>query len=240
MNASESLAQSDGSGRGGEAQPFKSGQVYRIRGWRLLFFWPACLFVRLWHATLRLRIDSREEAWLRSTEIPKLLIGWHNRSFIFSEILRRFHDPRKIHVLVSPSRMAAWEADFFSTLGIQSIRGSSSRRSINATRELLAIRKSGQDIGISPDGPSGPLYDFKRGAVFLARVTDAPMALISANFRMAWRLNSWDRHFFPFPFSRVDVRIGRLPPYSQLDCENEEEAAIKMKAALMDITVDTR
>ncbi len=239
MSGSETLAQADGSGQVGEARPFTSGHVYRIRGWRLLLFWPACLFVRLWHATLRLRIDPQEEAWLRDTEVPKLLIGWHNRSFMFSEIFRRFHDPQKIHLLVSPSRMAAWEADFFSTVGIRSIRGSSSRRSITATRELLAIRKSGQDIGISPDGPSGPLYDFKRGAVFLARVSDAPMALISANFRLALRLNSWDRHFFPIPFSRVDVRIARLPPYSQLDCGNEKEAAKKMKAALMDITADT-
>ena len=219
-------------------QPFKSGHVYRIAGWRSLLFWPMCWAVRIWHATLRMRIDPEEEEWLRITEVPKLLIGWHNRSFIFSEIFRRFHDPRKIHLLVSPSRMAAWEADFFAILGIQSIRGSSSRRSIAATRELLAIQKSGQDIGISPDGPSGPLYEFKRGAVFLARVTDSPMVFISANYRCAWRLNSWDRHFFPLPFSVVEVRINRLPKYSQLGCSDEHEAAAMMRAALMDITED--
>ncbi len=224
---------------GNVPQPFKSGHVFRIKGWRLLVFWPLCLVVRLLHATLRMRIDPQEEAWLRNTEVPKLLIGWHNRSFIFSEIFRRFHNPRKIHLLVSPSRLAAWEADFFATIGIRSIRGSSSRRSITATRELLAIHKSGQDIGISPDGPSGPLYDFKRGTVFLARVSDAPMALISANFHFAWRINSWDKHYFPFPFSRLDVRIQRLPPYSQLNCKDEQEAAAKISAALMEITEDT-
>jgi hypothetical protein len=94
--------------------------------------------------------------------------------------------------------------------GIEARRGSSSRRSLSAARELVAALRDGLDVGITPDGPLGPCYDFKPGALMVARAGDAPVVLISGAFDRAWRLKSWDRFFVPLPFSRVRMRCERV------------------------------
>jgi len=88
------------------------------------------------------------------------------------------------------------------------VRGSSSWRGAQALREALAILQAG-DLGITPDGPRGPCYDFKPGAALLARKANCPVALLALNFDRALRLNSWDGFLFPLPFSKVEL-IGRV------------------------------
>ncbi len=66
--------------------------------------------------------------------------------------------------------------------------------------------RAGHDIGITPDGPRGPIYELKPGAVIVPRRTGAPLLLVGAEFSSAWRLKSWDRFYVPRPFSRVRMR----------------------------------
>jgi lysophospholipid acyltransferase (LPLAT)-like uncharacterized protein len=192
---------------GQRPNPFLCGTVYEVKGWRKwLLLWPASLLLRLYYATLRVRIDPADEKALREISRPLVGITWHNRSFVFPMIARRFRIPSKTFCLISPSKAAAWEDGIFHFLGIPSSRGSSSRRSIAAVRELLHENSRGNDIFIAPDGPVGPRYEFKRGAAFTARVTKSPMLLIGAECNAAWRPHTWDRHFLPLPFSKVRLR----------------------------------
>jgi hypothetical protein len=86
------------------------------------------------------------------------------------------------------------------------VRGSSSRLGREAANALVETLRLGHDIGVTPDGPRGPCYDVKPGAVIVARRTRAPMLLIGGEFSSAWRLRSWDGFFLPKPFSRVRMR----------------------------------
>lgn len=218
---------------------FTNGRVYRITGWRyFLLFLPAAIGVRLYYHTLRLKVRAGEEAALRDAEEPCLVITWHNRSLMASHWLGTFRRASRLTCLISPSRMAAWEAAFFEWLGFRTVRGSSTRRSIQATRELLRANRQGQDIGLSPDGPSGPLYSCARGAIMMARCSGSPMLLTMANARVAWRPKTWDRHLIPLPFSRVEVRARRFPPISEMNFENDEEAAGWLRAQLLELTED--
>ena len=225
-------------GRAARRKPMLSGWVFRLSGWRRLVFWPLYGLIRVYLHTLRFAISDEEERRLGSDGEAMLVIGWHNRSLVYTEILRRFRRPNRICCLISPSRWAAWEDALFEAMHFRCIRGSSSRRSIAATRELLANHRDGMDIGITPDGPSGPLYEFKRGALFMARKTDAPILLFSAGSKRAWRLGSWDRHFLPHPFATVRVRCSLLPRYSDLDCRTEAQLATRLQTELMAITED--
>ena len=112
----------------------------------------------------------------------------------------------------------------FHLLGIPSARGSSSRRSIQAMRELIHENKKGNDIYISPDGPTGPVYVFKRGAAAAARMTKAPILLMGVESRSAYRANSWDHHFFPLPFSKVMVRAIVLENANVFDGQRDDDA----------------
>ena len=86
------------------------------------------------------------------------------------------------------------------------MRGSSSRLGREAATALVEVLRSGDDVGITPDGPRGPCYEVKPGAIIVTRRTRAPMLLVGGEFSSAWRLGSWDRFYVPVPFSRVRMR----------------------------------
>jgi lysophospholipid acyltransferase (LPLAT)-like uncharacterized protein len=138
---------------------------------------------------------------------PVAFILWHNRLFLASEIHRRYRRHRPMYALVSASRDGALFTAFLSMVGgLRAVRGSSSNFGREAASRLIDVMKAGHDIGITPDGPRGPCYDFKAGSVIVPRRTGAPLLLVGGEFESAWRLKSWDRFYLPKPFSRVRLR----------------------------------
>lgn len=187
-------------------------EVHELTGWRKAAFHPVAWFLRLYFLTFRIRLDETSRSALKASRSPRLIIVWHNRSLPMPEVFRRCFEPRRIACLISPSRMAAWEAAFFRLFGLRVVRGSTTRRSIQAAREMLKELKSGNDVGISPDGPSGPLYSFRPGAVAIARKAAVPLLIAIPNCRAARRLKTWDRHMVPFPFARIDLAVRAIDP----------------------------
>ncbi len=84
-------------------------------------------------------------------------------------------------------------------MGIDSVRGSSSRRAIAALIGLKRELRKGHDVCLTPDGPRGPRYVLHAGAVKLAQSTGAPIMPMHATFSDAWRFSSWDRMVIPKP-----------------------------------------
>lgn len=193
--------------------------------------------MRLYLRSLRLHLDPASRAALEASTSPRVIVVWHNRSLVIPEVFHRLLDPQKIHCLVSPSRVAAWEVDFFAQFRLRCIRGSSSRRSIQAAIEMLRALRRGEDVGISPDGPSGPLYSFKPGALTIARQARVPLLLLIPNARAAVRARTWDRHLIPLPFSRLEVR-AHLIPASTIATLEETTAAETLRALCLELTAD--
>lgn len=153
---------------------------------------------------------------------PIAMVLWHNRLFLSAEIVRRYRKGRPAYALVSASRDGAWLAAFFSIAGMRTVRGSSSRLGREAAMALVGVLRSGQDIGVTPDGPRGPCYDLKPGALIVARRTQTPLLLIGAEFHSAWRVKSWDRFYLPKPFSRVTMRGVIVPAAALAERDNAE------------------
>ncbi len=178
--------------------------VYELAGWRRLVLWPLGLLVRLWARSLRIEIDDDDLRRITKNDEPLAIVLWHNRLFLAPEIVRRYRR-RQVYALVSASRDGAWLAAFFSYIGLKSVRGSSTHQGREAARALIEKLRAGHDLGITPDGPRGPKYDFKAGAFIVTRRAAAPVLLIGGTFSSAWRLKSWDGFYLPRPFSRVQM-----------------------------------
>jgi len=58
------------------------------------------------------------------------------------------------------------------------------------------------------DGPRGPKYVAKPGAVLLSKTSGFPVATFYVAVADAWILNTWDQLIIPRPFSKVLVRFG--------------------------------
>ncbi|MEO6876650.1 MAG: lysophospholipid acyltransferase family protein [Opitutaceae bacterium] len=186
--------------------------------------------------TLRFEISPESVRAFSKCDEPVAFVLWHNRLFLATEIHRRYRSHRKLYALISASKDGAWLAEFFTMVGgLSSTRGSSSRLGREAANALVEVQRAGHDIGITPDGPRGPCYDFKSGAVIVPRRTGAPLILVGGVFTAAWRFKSWDRFYLPLPFSRVQM-TGEVVENSEL--ADRDAAVRRIQARLLTLNPD--
>ena len=125
-------------------------------------------------------------------------------------------------------------------IGHDAIRGSTTRRSVAAIRELIRAKKEYVRIGITPDGPRGPPRRIQQGAIYLASKTGLPILITGIGLANSWTFNSWDRFKLPKPFSRILLHLGKLveiPP--DLNREEIEEWRQKIERAMRELSDDT-
>lgn len=209
--------------------------IHGLRGWRLLALRPLGLLMRLWGRSLHMQASPEALKHLRMIDEPVALTLWHNRLFMAAEIFRRYRGGRPAYALVSPSKDGAWLEAYFSLVGISTVRGSSHKLGREAVSALVEVMRAGNDIGITPDGPRGPIYEFKPGGLIVCRRTHAPLLLLGCVFESSWQLPSWDRFHLPHPFSRVRV-YGHLVPSSAL--ADREAGAQALQARLLGMNPD--
>ena len=206
-----------------------------VHGWRRFVLRLLSLLVRAWGRTLRFEADAATLARLTKSDEPAAIVLWHNRLFLSAEIFRRYRTRRRVYGLVSASRDGAWLAAFYRMIGIHPVRGSTSTLGREAAHMLIAKIREGHDVGITPDGPRGPIYTLEAGVLIVTRRTGAPMILLGAEFNRARRLRSWDRFYVPWPFTRIKMRCTVLPPRNG---QGEKPAAEEVRAALLAINPD--
>jgi len=207
-----------------------------ITGWRRVVLWPFGLVMKLWGMSLRFEESAEDLRNFRKNDEPLSMVIWHNRLFLSAEIFRRYRRPRPMYALVSPSQDGAWLSAFFALIGLRTVRGSSNNLGREAASALVNVLNSGRDVGITPDGPRGPIYQFKPGALIVARRTKTPLLLIGADFESAWRFNkAWDRFYLPKPFSKVRMRC-ELITAAQLS--DRAPAATMLQTRLLELNPD--
>ena len=112
-------------------------------------------------------------------------------------------------ILISLSFDGELVARTIERLGFLTARGSSTRHGGSGLMTLAKAVEQGHPPVFTADGPRGPLYKAKPGAVKLAQFTGCAIASVYAHPQKAWLLRSWDRLIIPKPFSRVAVSWGR-------------------------------
>lgn len=159
---------------------------------------------------------------------------WHNRIFSGTYFFR----DRKIVVITSQSFDGEYIARFIMRLGYGAIRGSSTRGGIGALVEMIRLMKQGLPMAFSVDGPKGPKYEAKPGAVLLAKKTGNPLIPFVVETSKFWTINSWDNLQIPKPFSRAKVFFTE-PIYVPKDAdENEIENKLAQLQSQLDEAVE--
>jgi lysophospholipid acyltransferase (LPLAT)-like uncharacterized protein len=95
-------------------------------------------------------------------------------------------------------------------LGYGTARGSSSRGGRRALVEMIRELRNNKDIGFTIDGPRGPRYVAKPGAVWIAAKTGDGIFPFHLSPEKSWVFDSWDHFHIPKPFTRVLILMG--PP----------------------------
>lgn len=162
------------------------------------------LLIRVLGCTWRIDFDESAVAALRTRHPVVIYAFWHGRLLPLSYT----HRGRSVHVLASEHRDGELMGQTIRFLGFGHVRGSSTRRGSRAIRELAEKVRAGFDLGLTVDGPKGPLFEVKPGAIELAKLTGVPVVPITTSSARHWEFSSWDRFQLPKPFTRVRVRHG--------------------------------
>ena len=183
------------------------------------------LLMRLWCRTLRFRFtDPANVMRVPDPEKPLLWAFWHNRLFIMGYLFRRFFPGRRGAALASPSKDGEIISALLERFGIESVRGSSSRRGAAALIEMKRVLQRGSVMAITPDGPRGPVYHVNPGVVKLAQISGGGILPVQVEFSRYWQLKSWDGFRLPKPFSTVHVTFHPVHRVAETDSEAGFEA----------------
>jgi lysophospholipid acyltransferase (LPLAT)-like uncharacterized protein len=180
---------------------------------------------RIWLATLRVRV-VRHPALDGVHDRPWVLAFWHGTQWPLLAWRRR----RRTVVLVSLSRDGAMQARALAIQGLRVVRGSSSRGGARGLSALVrAMKRDGADAAFAVDGPRGPHGTVKAGAIVAARLSGAVLVPMAGVVRRGIVLRrAWDRFAIAWPFTRVDVVLGRpVDPFSATDARREVERALE-------------
>jgi lysophospholipid acyltransferase (LPLAT)-like uncharacterized protein len=131
---------------------------------------------------------------------------------------------RGIVVMSSVSRDADYTSRVVKRFGYGTARGSSTRGGGRALAQMAQCLENGIEVGLTIDGPRGPAYQAKPGAVTLARHTSQAILPFHIALRRHIGLPSWDRLQLPLPFSRALMQIAK-PVYVPRDANGERIAA---------------
>lgn len=158
---------------------------------------------------------------------------WHQHHVLCSCLMRRWiRRGFRACFLISSSVDGEVPDRIARSWGAEVIRGSSNQTGALVLRDMQQLMKRGVSVVTTADGPNGPKYEFKVGAVLMARIGGAPMVPLACAADRAWTLNRWDDFMIPKPFARVVYAIGEpimVPPDSPV---NElEEFRVRMEDA---------
>ena len=188
---------------------FKQRLVIRFAG--LALYW----LIRAISATLKFEVAGWEHHTDRE---PLVYCFWHNRIPIATYFWRH----RGIVVMSSRSFDSEYIARFIQRFGYGAAKGSSTRGALAGLIQMIRAVRSGKSAAITVDGPRGPIYEAKPGALLLAKKSGAAILPFSISIDRCWRLPSWDRIEIPKPFARVFVVIGERIYVKDADDEAEQ------------------
>jgi lysophospholipid acyltransferase (LPLAT)-like uncharacterized protein len=209
----------------------KSWQHIRRRWFPYIFAYSAKMAIRLLIKTCRVKIHGLDTFVKTAETSPCILMLWHSRLVLVSEILN-FHAPQFIYTaFISKSR----DGDPLAHLATsypsgRALRVPHNARHLALTQLINSIKNKGEIIIITPDGPRGPKNVIKPGAVLAARETKANVFPFSWNAKRFWQLKTWDQMKIPKPFTSIDVYFGI--PFKTRDGENFDNDVSLLKQAL--------
>ena len=172
-----------------------------------LFIIPFLIRVIMGLITLTCRVRwVNKDAYQQAMQSDQafILSMWHNSCTIAAWVMKG----SRITVMVSDSKDGEYVSRLAGYFGINTIRGSSSSGSEKAIRSALRLLAQKKPIAITPDGPRGPIYKMKSGALWFAASSKSPIIPLHIESSRQWVFNSWDKHCFPKPFSTIYVGVG--------------------------------
>lgn len=170
-------------------------------------------------------------------------VFWHQHLLVCARFLSDGSVPGlKPGFMISPSVDGEAPSMLARLYGAHVVRGSGSYTGIRAVRGVhQAIAKELISPAITPDGPRGPRFVLKPGAIFAAQISRKPVVPIAYAAKPARLLKTWDKFVVPFPFAKLRIAIGEpyFPPHKMSD-EQMQAAQRELEQRLLRVFEEAR
>lgn len=133
---------------------------------------------------------------------PAVVMFWHNKMM---PVWKYFSTIENAVGIVSKSKDGGYIANLLESWRYGVIRGSSSDDP-KIVMGKMTEAAGNSIILITPDGPKGPIYKLKAGAVVAAARAGVHLQYLNVEIsRKKVFTKSWDRFEFPYPFSKIRI-----------------------------------
>ena len=146
--------------------------------WRIVAAVGVFLVKLFWRTCRVVRVMGDEHTARALAKAPSLIpVYWHQHQlFCAKYLLEQQSRGLKLGFLISPSVDGDIGVMVVSRFGGHSIRGSTTHTGARALRDYYeALVKQGVSPSITPDGPKGPRFVFKPGAILLSQMSQRPI-----------------------------------------------------------------
>lgn len=162
----------------------------------------------------------------RRNRKPAVYAFWHNHQVFLSYA----HRNESVNIIVSRSKDGEYIAQVMKRMGLNAVRGSTSKGGNQALMEMISLLDNKQQVGFTPDGPRGPAHTVQGGVVMAAQATGAPIIPTAYITRRKIVFNSWDKFVLPLPFSTTIVAHGE--PFTIGKEESLDDAKERVRDAI--------
>lgn len=204
----------------------------------------AVALFRIIDSTLDLRIFGHEHvADVLRRKRPFLVVVWHGRGLLPIFFFQGY--PLVVYSSQSRTGRVPTLARYVRKLTLASLRHlgyqvldasifHSESRGVVRFLQYLARGSGGL---IAADGPEGPIFRAKPGAVYVGKKTGIDLLPVAAAIRDAIALDSWDRFELPRPFTRGVIAIGeQIEVAEAVDDAELERLSQRLERVLNDLT----
>ena len=209
---------------------YQTGSSRRLTFGRRLIYRIAVsisfLYLELIWRTARIQVIGENHLETLAKQGKKVIpVCWHQHLLLCSRYWVERRIPSLIPAfLISPSVDGEGPSMLANIYGAKVIRGSSTHTGTRAIRQLCsAIRKEQLSPLITPDGPRGPRFNFKPGALMVAQLSQAPIIPIAFAAHPAKIMSTWDKFVLVPPCARIVVFIGEPIEVPQKTDESQRE-----------------
>jgi lysophospholipid acyltransferase (LPLAT)-like uncharacterized protein len=169
--------------------------------------WTVWAVIRVLGPTIRFEVLGGQRAGrdYRPDLPPNVYAFWHRCIISGAWYFRN----RNAVLMNTTNFDGQWTRRVIERLGYITAQGSSTRGGLRGLAVMAKRLEEGIDAAFTIDGPRGPRYVAKPGAVMLARRSGRPIVLFHIGLERSWTLRkAWDLMQIPKPYTRAVLIIA--------------------------------
>lgn len=171
---------------------------------------------------------------LEQRKTPLVFSHWHGDELVLLSLTKKF----RIATLTSTSDDGQLIDFVLKKMGAETSKGSSTRSAISGLKGLIRLVLSGRNVSFAVDGPKGPIYEVKPGVFEVFKVLknkseNAKLFAAGIACDRCWSFKkSWNKTYFPKPFSNVIIYWAELSNEIDIKNPSSDENKLRLKSYL--------